>query len=141
MPRNPNESPDSDNDSSELLSSTLASIPDVLRRKLRDAIASSEESQMSTLISSNTLANRFIYERWGIRASQKRKYRNLFSQVRKHCRDVFKYYLHRGWLEIKTGSGKHTLGVYEFDDKRGNLILGFVRVAPGSEWYLQPAGG
>ncbi len=140
MPRNPNERSDSDNDLSELLTSTFASIPDVLRRRLRDMITSSEENQMSTLISSNTLANRFIYERWGIRASQKRKYRNLFSQVRRHCRDIFKYYLCRGWMEVNTGPEKHTFGVYEFDDKRGNLILGFVRVPPGSEWYLRPAG-
>jgi hypothetical protein len=141
LPRNTSESPGSDNNPPELLPSMLASIPDVLRSRLRDAIASSEENRTSTLISSNTIANRFIYERWGIRASQKWKYRNLFSQVRKHCRNVFKNYLRRGWMEINTDSEKHTFGVYEFDDKRGNLVLGFVRVTPDSEWYLRRAGG
>lgn len=121
--------------------SVLAKVPDVLRDKLRESIIESEKNKDSTLISSNTLANSFIFERWGIRSSQRRRYRNLFSQVRRQCRSVFRNYLERGWLEINEESKKHTFGVYKFDDKRGNLILGFVRMAPGSEWRIPSVGG
>ncbi|MFW9908609.1 MAG: hypothetical protein ACFFEF_08535 [Candidatus Thorarchaeota archaeon] len=121
--------------------SVLASVPEVLRAKLRESIIESEKNKSSTLISSNTLANSFIFERWGIRSSQRRRYRNLFSQVRRQCRNVFRHYLQRGWLEVKDESKKHTFGVYKYDDKRGNLILGFVRMAPGSEWRVRSAAG
>jgi len=121
--------------------SVLARVPEVLRDKLRESIIESENNKESTLISSNTLANRFIYERWGIRSSQRRKYRNLFAQIRRQCRDVFRNFLERGWLEIQDDSKKHTFGVYKFDDKRGNLILGFVKMAPGSEWKVRSIGG
>jgi hypothetical protein len=120
--------------------SVLARVPEVLRDKLRESIIESENNKESTLISSNTLANRFIYERWGIRSSQRRKYRNLFSQVRRQCRAVFRNFLDRGWLEIREESKKHTFGVYKYDDKRGNLILGFVKMAPGSEWRIRSIG-
>ncbi|MFW9918414.1 MAG: hypothetical protein ACFFED_02360 [Candidatus Thorarchaeota archaeon] len=142
MPRDPNEFENSDgaipHDPSP---SVLAAVPDVLKEKLRVAILNSEKNKTSTLISSNTLANQFIFERWGIRSSQRRRYRNLFSQVRRQCRDVFRHYLQRGWLEVREDSEKHTFGVYEFDDKRGNLILGFVKVTRESEWFVKPAGG
>lgn len=121
--------------------SALATVPDVLKEKLRLSILCSEKNKTSTLISSNTLANQFIFERWGIRSSQRRRYQNLFAQVRKQCRDVFRYYLQRGWLEVREDSEKHTFGVYKFDDKRGNLILGFVKVSSDSEWFIKPAGG
>ncbi|MDF1538052.1 MAG: hypothetical protein P1Q69_04030 [Candidatus Thorarchaeota archaeon] len=122
--------------------SVLAKVPDVLRNKLRESILESEKNKDSTLISSNTLANSFIYERWGIRSSQRRRYRNLFSQVRRQCRSVFRNYLERGWLEIRDDeeSKKHTFGVYKFDDKRGNLILGFVKMMPGSDWRIRSVG-
>lgn len=123
--------------------SVLAKVPDVLKEKLRESILESEKNKDSTLISSNTLANSFIYERWGIRSSQRRRYQNLFSQVRRQCRSVFRNYLERGWLEIRddSESKKHTFGVYKFDDKRGNLILGFVRMTPGSQWRIRSVGG
>jgi len=122
--------------------SVLATVPDILRNKLRESIIESEKNKDSTLISSNTLANSLIYERWGIRSSQRRRYRNLFSQVRRQCRSVFRNYLERGWLEIRdeSKSKKHTFGVYKFDEKRGNLILGFVRMTPGSEWRIRSVG-
>ncbi len=42
---------------------------------------------------------------------------------------------------MREDSEKHTFGVYKFDDKRGNLILGFVKVSSDSEWFIKPAGG
>ena len=141
MPRDSNDPENSDDTIPQKPSpSILATVPDVLKEKLRVAILSSEKNKNSTLISSNTLANQFIFERWGIRSSQRRRYRNLFSQVRKQCRDVFRHYLNRGWLEVDENSEKHTFGVYEFDDKRGNLILGFVKVTPESEWFVRSVG-
>ncbi len=141
LPRDSNEPENSDDTiPREPSPSILATVPDVLKEKLRVAILSSEKNKTSTLISSNTLANQFIFERWGIRSSQRRRYRNLFSQVRKQCRDVFRHYLHRGWLEVKENTEKHTFGVYEFDDKRGNLILGFVKVTRESDWFVRPVG-
>jgi len=142
LPRDSNEHKESDEAiSAEPTDSILASVPDVLKNKIRDIILKSEKEKTSTLISSNTLANHFIFEKWGIRASQRRRYRNLFAQVRRQCRDVFRHFLRRGWLEIRDASTKHTFGVYKFDDKRGNLILGFVKVNPETEWYVRPAGG
>jgi hypothetical protein len=142
MPREPNEHKESDEAiSPEATDAVLASVPDVLKNKLRATILRSEKEKSSTLISSNTLANHFIYEKWGIRASQRRRYRNLFTQVRRQCRDVFRHFLRRGWLEIRDDATKHTFGVYQFDDKRGNLILGFVKVNPETEWHIRHAGG
>ena len=142
LPRDPNEFETRDGSvSPEPSPSALAAVPDILKEKLRLAILCSEKKKTSTLISSNTLANQFIFERWGIRSSQRRRYQNLFTQVRKQCRDVFRYYLQRGWLEVTEDSEKHTFGVYKYDDKRGNLILGFVKVTKDSEWYVRTAGG
>lgn len=142
MPRDPKESENSDDTiHQEPSPSVLATVPDLLKEKLRVAILNSEKNKTSTLISSNTLANQFIFERWGIRSSQRRRYRNLFSQVRRQCRDVFRHYLQRGWLELTEASAKHTFGVYEFDDKRGNLILGFVKVTRETDWWIRTAGG
>ena len=115
--------------------SVLASIPDTLKELLLE----SEERKSggkSVLISSNALANRFILARWGIRPSQRRRYKNLFVSVRKHCRVVFQHYLSRGRVEWDGKDGKHLFGVYKFDEIRGNLILGFVIITPDSEWKL-----
>jgi hypothetical protein len=49
---------------------------------------------------------------------------------------VFQHFLLRGRVEWTDDSEKHTFGVYKFDEIRGNLILGFVVMKPGSEWTL-----
>ena len=120
----------------EATPSVLDSIPDCLRDTLLDSIDSEKKGKKSILISSNNLTNRFIFSKWGIRPSQRRRYRNLFSSIRKHCRILFQHYLLRGKMEWIDSSGKHLFGIYKFDEVRGNLILGFVVMTPESEWTL-----
>ena len=118
----------------EATPSILASIPECLRNALKEAI--STRGRKSVLISSNSLTNRFIFDRWGIRPSQRRRYKNLFASVRKQSRVVFQHYLLRGRVEWIDDSGRNVFGVYKFDEIRGNLILGFVAMTPESEWTL-----
>ena len=118
----------------EVTPSILASIPECLRNALKEAINS--RGRKSVLISSNSLTNRFIFSRWGIRPSQRRRYKNLFASVRKQCRVVFQHYLLRGRVEWTDESVRNVFGVYKFDEIRGNLILGFVAMTPDSEWTL-----
>lgn len=114
--------------------SILASIPECLRNALKEAI--DNRGRKSVLISSNSLTNRFIFSRWGIRPSQRRRYKNLFASVRKQSRVVFQHYLLRGRVEWTDESVRNVFGVYKFDEIRGNLILGFVAMTPDSEWTL-----
>ena len=107
--------------------SILASIPDCLHNMLHENVQRMKERRTSILISSNNLANRFILERWGIRSSQRRRYKNLFSTIRKQCRAIFRNYLIRGNIVWKDQNGEYSLGVFQFDEVRGNLILGFVQ--------------
>lgn len=120
----------------EATASVLASIPDCLKDTLLNSSTSDNKGRKSVLISSNNLANRFILSKWGIRPSQRRRYKNLFASIRKHCRIIFNHYLLRGRVEWIDISGKHLFGVYKFDEVRGNLILGFVTMTPESEWTL-----
>ena len=94
----------------------------------------------SILISSNSLANRFILERWDIRPSQRKRFRNLFATVRKQCRDVFTHYLALGRIEWVGKNERYVFGIFKYDEIRGNLILGFVSIPPGSEWKLPMRG-
>jgi len=118
----------------EATPSILASIPECLRGALKEAV--DNRGRKSALISSNSLTNRFIFSRWGIRPSQRRRYKNLFASVRKQSRVVFQHYLLRGRVEWTDKSGRNVFGVYKFDEIRGNLILGFVVMTPDSEWTL-----
>ncbi|MCK5151865.1 MAG: hypothetical protein KAQ65_08490 [Candidatus Thorarchaeota archaeon] len=120
----------------ETTPSILANIPDCLRNVLRNSSRASNRKKRAILISSNSLANRFILERWGIRPSQRRRFRNLFSSVRKQCRSVFQHVLARGRFEWDFGRERFVFGVYKFDEIRGNVILGFVEVSPEAEWTL-----
>ena len=120
----------------EVTPSILANIPDTLRTVLSDSIQSDTRNRKSVLISSNSLANRFILNRWGIRPSQRRRYKNLYSSVRKNCRAVFQNYLSRGRVDWDSGVENLVFGVFKFDDIRGNMIIGFVEMAPESEWTL-----
>ena len=54
--------------------SILAGIPDSLGVALNESVQRTARGRKSVLISSNSLANRFIFERWGIRPSQRRRY-------------------------------------------------------------------
>ena len=110
----------------KVTTSVLASIPDCLHIMLLDNLQRTSEKRTSILVSSNNLANRFILERWGIRSSQRRRYKNLFSTVRKQCRAIFRTYLARGKLVWTYQNDEFVFGVFKFDEVRGNLILGFV---------------
>lgn len=107
------------------------SVSECLNDTLSESLLEPEQPPDSTLVSSNKLANRYIFEKWGIRASQRRKYRNLFSKVRQQCRQLFRQYLYEGKVEVSNDARKHTLWVYKFDDIRGNLILGFAKIPVG----------
>jgi len=110
----------------KVTTSILASIPDCLHNMLQENAQRMKERRTSILVSSNNLANRFILERWGIRSSQRRRYKNLFSTIRKQSRAVFRNYLTRGNIVWKNQNGEFVFGVFKFDEVRGNLILGFV---------------
>ncbi len=115
----------------QITASILADLPTCLR-----AILSEVAAGRSILVSSNSLSNRFIFDKWGIRPSQRRRYRHLFSTVRRQSRQMFDYYLLRGRVEWDVGSEHLIFRVYRFDDIRGNLILEFVRVSNEAAWTL-----
>jgi hypothetical protein len=114
--------------------SILANIPNCLHTILQENVQRTSERGKSILVSSNNLANRFILERWGIRSSQRRRYKNLFSTVRKQCRALFRNYLLRGNVVWKTQTEEFAFGVFKFDEVRGNLILGFVPPCGYLDW-------
>jgi hypothetical protein len=114
--------------------SILASIPDCIHRTLQENVQRTTERRTSILISSNNLANRFILERWGIRSSQRRRYKNLFGTIRLQCRAIFRNYLTLGKVTWKDQNGKYAFGVFMFDEVRGNLILGFVPSRGYFDW-------
>jgi len=87
------------------------------------------KQRKSILVSSNGLANRFILERWGIRPSQRRRYRNLYASVRKQTRNLLQHYLLRERVEWTLAGDTRRFGVFKFDEIRGNLIVGFVCVS------------
>lgn len=114
--------------------SILANIPDCLRTILQENVQRTSGRRTSILVSSNNLANRFILERWGIRSSQRRRYKNLFSTVRKQCRALFRNCLTRGNIVWKNQNSEFSFGVFKFDEVRGNLILGFVPPCGYLDW-------
>ena len=118
----------------KVTTSILASIPDCLHNMLQENVERTRERRTSILVSSNNLANRFILERWGIRSSQRRRYKNLFGTVRRQCRAIFRNYLARGTLVWKTQNEEFVFGVFKFDEVRGNLILGFVPPCGYLDW-------
>ena len=120
----------------DITHSILATVPECLRNTLQNIVNKQGRRRKSVLISSNSLANRFILSRWNIRPSQRRRYRNLFSTIRKQCRIIFQHFLVRGKLEWIAESERYVFGIYKFDEIRGNLILGFVLTPPESEWKL-----
>lgn len=122
----------------KVTTSILANIPDCLHNMLQENVQRMKERRTSILISSNNLANRFILERWGIRSSQRRRYKNLFSTIRKQSRAIFRNYLTRGNIEWKDQNGDYTFGVFQFDEVRGNLILGFVPPCGYLDWRYVP---
>jgi hypothetical protein len=101
-----------------------------------NAILNKTQERKSVLIASNSLANRFILEQWGIRASQRRRYKNLFASVRHRCRAVFHNYLARGRVDWIFENEEVAFRVYKFDEIRGNLILAFVKVTSETDWAL-----
>ena len=118
----------------KVTTSILASIPDCLHNMLQENVERTKERRTSILVSSNNLANRFILERWGVRSSQRRRYKNLFGTIRRQCRAIFRNYLACGNLVGKTHSEEFALSVFKFDEVRGNLILGFVPPCGYLDW-------
>ncbi|MHA1481674.1 MAG: hypothetical protein ACTSQZ_09665 [Candidatus Thorarchaeota archaeon] len=123
-------------DDPKVTPSILANVPECLRNMLQTASKSSKNKRKSILISSNNLANRFILDRWGIKPSQRRRFKNLFASIRKQCRNVFHHFLANGRMEWEIFNDRYVFGVYKFDEIRGNLILAFVKIAPDKEWAL-----
>lgn len=117
-----------------ITTSILANIPECLYSILQENIQRLAKKRASILVSSNSLANRFILDRWGIRSSQRRRYKNLFSTIRKQCRAIFRNYLARGKLKWENHGEVLVFGVYKFDEVRGNLILGFVPSRGYLDW-------
>ena len=123
----------------EVTPSIQAAIPDLLKSQLVESVLGKHErKKKSILVSSNSLANKFIFERWGIRSSQRRKYRNLFSDVRKRCRNLFKFFLQKGLISTHQNGIVYAFGVFRFDDVRGNLILGFSHLADDNVFVKIP---
>lgn len=118
----------------KVTTSILASIPDCLHNMLQENVERTRKRRTSILVSSNNLANRFILERWGVRSSQRRRYKNLFGTIRRQCRGIFRNYLARGNLVWKTQNEEFAFGVFKFDEVRGNLILGFVPPCGYLDW-------
>ncbi|MGY5880939.1 MAG: hypothetical protein RTV31_11850 [Candidatus Thorarchaeota archaeon] len=119
--------------------SVQAAIPDMLKSQLVESVlVKHERKKKSILVSSNSLANKFIFERWGIRSSQRRKYRNLFSDVRKRCRNLFRFFLQKGQISTQEKGVAYTFGVFKFDEVRGNLILGFTHLDDDNVFVKTP---
>ena len=114
--------------------SQLAGVLTCLKDVIAENISASQRKPRSTLVSSNALANRFIMNRWDIRPSQRKRYKNLFSTVRRRTRALFESLLTRDMIEIEQNDGINTLVVHRFDDVRGNIILRFEEVPPGEEY-------
>ncbi len=114
----------------------MAKIPDILRLLIEDQVRNRKEVKISLLISSNSLANKFILSEWGIRPSQRRRYKNLFVVIRRQCRLLFQHLTKDGRFEWTKNGEKFTFGTFKYDEVRGNLILGFVQIPPDSEWTL-----
>lgn len=120
----------------EVSLSVLAKIPDTLRLLLEDQVRNRRHAKLSLLISSNSLANKFILSKWGIRPPQRRRYKNLFVLIRRQCRLIFQHLAKNGIFEWTKNGMKFTFGIFKYDEVRGNLILGFVQIPPDSEWTL-----
>ncbi len=115
--------------------SVAGNIPTCLREMLVESSMASQKKR-TVLISSNSLANRFILNRWGIRPSQRRKFRTLFTTIRKYCRNLFHYLANQSRMEWTSGTERFIFGVYKFEEIRGNLILGFVKLSIEDEWTI-----
>ncbi|MFW9845867.1 MAG: hypothetical protein ACFFD6_03910 [Candidatus Thorarchaeota archaeon] len=113
--------------------SVMADLPSTLRGVLEASVRDGQRRK-SVLISSNSLANRFILDKWGIRPSQRKRNKNLFSISRKHARKFFQILLQTGRIDWNTNDSDYTFGVFKFDEIRGNLILGFIPLDPESPW-------
>mgnify|MGYP007088144557 CR=1 FL=1 len=116
-----------------LIPRSISNIPSLLMLTLLEILRRYDtKGRKSLLISSNSLANKFIFSQWGIRPSQRRQYRNLFRTVRGQCRCIFQYYTNQGEVICQNHEADHKFRVYKFDEVRGNLIIGFVHVDANS---------
>ncbi|MDH4213167.1 MAG: hypothetical protein OEV85_04540 [Candidatus Thorarchaeota archaeon] len=116
-----------------LTPSSISSIPSHLKMTLLEILSRYEgKGRKGILISSNSLANKFIHLQWNIRPTQRRQYRNLFLAVREECRSIFQYYINNREVIYQEHGTDYKFRVYKFDEVRGNLILGFVYIDPNS---------
>jgi len=111
----------------ELTPSIIATIPDLVKEILLNP-KQFRTPHRRIMLSSNSIANRFIFARWEIRPSQRRRHKDLFAEVRKECRRYFKYLLNNGRITCDRKGPSVSFGVFKFDEIRGNLILGFTRL-------------
>ena len=120
--------------------SIRSSIAVLLKETILENYSKQEgRGRRSSLISSNCLANRFVHLHWGIRPSQRRQYRNLFSEVREQCRELFRYYANQGEVVSQKEGTEYRYGVYKYDEVRGNLILGIVYIGTDSPFLPRPS--
>ena len=112
--------------------SVLAAIPETLRVLLESNVG----RKKSILMSSNSLSNRFILNRWEIKPSQRKRNIQLFYEIRKQCRLIFKHFHARGQIEWERNGKNYVFGVFKYDDIKGNIVLGFVPIPPEKEWIL-----
>ncbi|TFF91503.1 hypothetical protein EU545_03810 [Candidatus Thorarchaeota archaeon] len=105
-----------------------------MKAVLAENILASQTDPRSTLVSSNALANRFIMNRWDVRPSQRKRYKNLFSTVRRRARRLFEGLLSRERVELDREDSVNTIIVRKFDDVRGNIILSFREIPPDEEY-------
>jgi hypothetical protein len=105
--------------------SILGGVPDLLKATLLESI---EAGNDKPLISSNSLANKFILARWSIRPTQRKRYKNLFASVRRHCRTLFRHYVHLKKIAWTQADTHYIFGVYKFDEIRGNVVLSFTKL-------------
>jgi hypothetical protein len=116
-----------------LTTSSISNISSLLKATLLEILSRYDgKRRKSMLLSSNSLANKFVHLQWGIRPSQRRQYRNLFLAVREQCRNIFQYYTSKGEIICQVKGAEHRFRTYKFDEVRGNLILGFVYVDTNS---------
>lgn len=80
---------------------------------------------IGVLVSSYGLANKLIFDTWGITAAQRKKYESLFARARKESLAFFDKIKKKKKFEWINESERLVFRVSKFDELSKNLILGF----------------
>ncbi|MDF1537667.1 MAG: hypothetical protein P1Q69_02050, partial [Candidatus Thorarchaeota archaeon] len=103
----------------------LANITLCLRNELRKSSQANMGKKTPILISSYSLANRFILDTWNVRPGQRQRFKKLYAAVRKHARNLFSEYLSQGRVLWTVNNLQYGFSVYKFSQNRGIIVLGF----------------